>query len=211
MLALICGCWFPFVQSGTLTLSKAREARKFFRWPILWMSHRSAFGGIVRTLGRVQPRPSAVVFALCRRCLLVCSTVFLTLISLQLNSWFFVTFDIMAYIISKSTHPFIYKIILACTHPITILQQECLFGRCSLLFASPLNAAIKHSTVGLSVDPSTVWWPSLSFHLTPSLILCFLFCLMSLISSKGPKRRGQKKKPNRVTSRLNCTQSTAPP
>lgn len=30
-LALICGCWFPFVQTGALTLSKAREARKFFR------------------------------------------------------------------------------------------------------------------------------------------------------------------------------------
>lgn len=158
------------------------------------MSHRSAFGGIVRTLGRVQPRPSAVVFALCRRrTLLACATVFLALISLPVD--FFVTFDIVAYIISKSTHLFNYTLlIVACTCPVTALQPECLFGRCSLSFASPLNAAIKHSTVGLSADPSTVWWPSLSFHLTPSLILCFLFCLMSLISSKGPKRRGQKKK-----------------
>lgn len=52
---------------------------KFIRLPILWMSHQSAFWGIVRSEFRVQP------------------------VSGKLTGWFFVTFDIVAYIIE--IHP----------------------------------------------------------------------------------------------------------
>lgn len=87
--------------------SLSQWGTQFFKWPILWMSHQSAFGGILRAFGKFSTSlASLLLLFLGGINHLLASMFFLVIIWLQFHFFRPLT----SVLLSTSTHPFFYAI-----------------------------------------------------------------------------------------------------